>query len=98
VLAVFLSFDDTTAHGLLAMQEQRPVTDEERATFATLRRLGALLCGLTFLSLLHDLALLPAPAPTLAEFYAGLRAGTYDLQKPAGQAAFALALVGVGLA
>jgi aminoglycoside phosphotransferase (APT) family kinase protein len=96
VLAVFLSFDDTTAHGLLAMQEQRPIDEVERATFATLRRLAALLCGLTFLSLLPDLATLPAAAPTLAEFYAQLRAGTLDLQAPSGQAAFALALLRVG--
>ena len=97
VLAVFLSFDDATAHGLLAMQEQRPIDDVEHATFATLRRLAALLCGLTFLSLLPDLGILPANAPTLAEFYAELRAGKLDLQQPGGQAAFALALLRVGV-
>lgn len=98
VLAVFLQMDDTSAHGLLAMQEQRPIDDDERATFATLRRLAALLCGLTFLSLVPDLGVLPAAAPTLAEFYAALRAGQLDLQAPSGQGAFAVALLRVGLA
>jgi aminoglycoside phosphotransferase (APT) family kinase protein len=97
VLAMFLQLDEVTAHGLLAMQEQRPIAEDERATFATLRRLAAILCGLVFLSLLPDLGVLPANAPTLAEFYAALRAGQVDLQLPSGQAAFALALLGVGV-
>ena len=96
VLAMFLQLDDATAHGLLAQYEQRPIVDGARATFAALRRLAALLCGLTFASLVPDLGLLPASAPTLAAFYAEMRAGTLDLQDPRGRGAFALALLHLG--
>jgi aminoglycoside phosphotransferase (APT) family kinase protein len=97
VLTLFVPMDDASAHGLLALQEQRPVDDDARATFAALRRLAAVLCGLTFLSLVPDLAVLPAAAPTLPEFYAALRTGQLDLQTPAGQGAFGLALLRVAL-
>jgi len=96
VLAMFLQLDDAVAKGLLAQVEGRPVDADERAIFAALRQLAALLCGLLFASMVPDLALLPARAPTLAEFYAELRAGTLDLQDQRGQAAFALALLRVG--
>lgn len=56
----------------------------------------ALLCGLTFASMVPDLALLPASAPTLSAFYADLRAGRLDLQDPRGRGAFALALLRIG--
>jgi aminoglycoside phosphotransferase (APT) family kinase protein len=95
-LAMFLQLDDAAAHGLLAQHEQRPIDDGARATFAALRRLAALLCGLTFASLVPDLGFLPASAPTLAAFYAELRAGTVDLQDPRGRGAFALALLQLG--
>jgi aminoglycoside phosphotransferase (APT) family kinase protein len=98
VLAVFLQFDDATVRGLLTLQEQRPPDDAALATFATLRQLAALLCGLTFLTLVPDLGVAPAAAPTLPELYAELRAGRLGLQDARGQAAFALALLRVGVA
>ena len=96
VLAMFLQLDDAAAHGLLAQQEQRPIDDGARAIFAALRRLAALLVGLIFASLVPDLRLLPASAPTLSSCYAEMRAGTLDLQDPRGRGAFALALLQVG--
>ncbi|MDP9148947.1 MAG: aminoglycoside phosphotransferase family protein [Myxococcota bacterium] len=98
VLAMFLQLDDAAALGLLARQEQRPVDDVMRATFAALRRLAALFCGLVFASLVPDLNLLPASGPSLSEFYAGLRAGRLDLRDPGARAAFALALLRLGTA
>jgi aminoglycoside phosphotransferase (APT) family kinase protein len=95
--ALFLRLDDAAAHGLLLAQEQRPIDDDARATFAELRRLAALLCGLAFLSLVPDLAVSPEDAPTLASFYADLRAGKLALHDPRGRAAFGVALLGAGL-
>jgi aminoglycoside phosphotransferase (APT) family kinase protein len=97
-LAMFLQLGDAAARGLLALLEQRPIDDGAWATFAALRRLVALLCGLVFASMVPDLRLLPASAPTLAAFYTELRAGTLDLQDPRGRAAFALALLQLGTA
>jgi aminoglycoside phosphotransferase (APT) family kinase protein len=97
VLAMFLQLDEPAAYGLLAQQQQRPVDDGARATFAALRQLAALLCGLVFASLVPDLAVLPASAPTLAAFYAELRAGTIGLQDPRARGAFALALLRLGI-
>jgi aminoglycoside phosphotransferase (APT) family kinase protein len=96
-LAMFLQLPDEAAHGLLALQEQQPIDDAARAFFAALRQLAALLCGLVLLGLLPDLTLLPSSAPTLSEFYAGLRTGAFVLQEPRGQAAFASALLALGL-
>lgn len=96
-LAMFLQLPDEAALGLLALQEQAAIDDGARATFAALRRLAALLCGLVFASLVPDLAALPAAAPTLSDVYGGLRAGTIDLQQPSGRGAFALALLRVGV-
>jgi aminoglycoside phosphotransferase (APT) family kinase protein len=95
--AMFLRLEDAAAHALLAAQEQVPIDDDGRATFAALRRHVALMCGLMGLSLVPDLAILPEPAPTLASFYADLRAGKVTLRDPRGGAAFAVALLGVGL-
>jgi Ser/Thr protein kinase RdoA (MazF antagonist) len=95
-LATFLRLDEPSAHSLLEQLEGRPIGDTERATFAALRRLVALLAGLTCLGLVPELGLLPADAPTLAEFYAGLRAGQFDLQDPRGRGAFGLALLRTG--
>lgn len=96
-LATFLRLDDDVAHGLLALQEQAPVDERGRATFALLRRLVALAAGLSFLKLVPDLAILPAPtradAPALQACYAELRAGTMSLQDPRCQAAMGLALL-----
>lgn len=96
VLAMFLRLEDAVAHQLLAQLEDRPVNGDARATFAALRRIAALLCGLVFASMVDDLTLLPAQAPTLTECYAGLRAGTLDFQDPRGRGAFALALLRLG--
>jgi len=95
-LAMFLRLDDATAEALLAQQEQRPIDGDARATFAALRRLAALLCGLIFVSMVPDLGLLPESPPTLSAFYAELGAGTLDLQEPRGRAAFGLALLRLG--
>lgn len=96
-LAMFIRLDDATAHALLEQQEQEAPGDDARATFATLRRLAALLCGLVFGSTVPDLSVLPSsPPPTLAEFYAQLRAGAVDLADPRGRGAFALALLRTG--
>ena len=96
VFAMFLQLDDAVAHGLLAQLEDGPVDAGAAATFAALRQLAALLCGLVFASMVPDLTLLPARAPTLSEFYAELRAGTLALQDQRGHAAFALALLRAG--
>ncbi|HET7456677.1 MAG TPA: phosphotransferase [Gemmatimonadaceae bacterium] len=99
-LATFLALDADAANGLLALQERAPLDDDARATFAALRRLVALVAGCTFLGLVPDLAVFPAPtraeAPTMHELYAALRTGAYALQEPRGRAAFGLALLRVG--
>jgi aminoglycoside phosphotransferase (APT) family kinase protein len=99
-LAMFLALDDDAAHGLLSLQERAPVDERGRATFALLRRLVALASGLTFLGLVPDLTIVPAPtrgdAPTLQACYAELRAGTLSLQDPKGRAALGLALLRIG--
>jgi nucleoside-diphosphate-sugar epimerase/aminoglycoside phosphotransferase (APT) family kinase protein len=92
-LAMFLQLDEAVALALLAEQEQTPIDSEERATFAALRQLAAALCGLTLLAMVPDLAVQPSPAPTLTEFYAGLRSGAHDLGSPRGRAAFGVALL-----
>lgn len=91
--AMFVQLPDPAAHGLLAAQEQRALDERDRASFAALRRLAALLCGLTLLGLVPDLADLPAEAPGLGQFYADLRAGRVDLDEARGRGAFALALL-----
>jgi aminoglycoside phosphotransferase (APT) family kinase protein len=96
-LAVFLQLDEGAVAGLLALQEQRAPTPAELATFATLRRLVGVLCGATFLSLVEDLTVLPAERPTLAGFYADLRAGALSLQDARGRGSFGLALLGTGV-
>jgi aminoglycoside phosphotransferase (APT) family kinase protein len=95
-LALFIRLEDEVAFGLLAMQEQRAIGEEERATFVALRRLAALLCGLVFASMVEDLSVLPEGAPTLLEFYGELRAGRLDLQAARGRGAFAAALLREG--
>jgi aminoglycoside phosphotransferase (APT) family kinase protein len=100
VLASFLLLGDEAVHGLLAMHDQAPPDEATLATFATLRRLAALISGLAFLSLVPDLAVLAAPtradAPTLAGCYAEMRSGALDMQTAPGRAAFAMALLRLG--
>jgi len=97
-LAMFIQLDEPAALELLGSQEGRALAPEEVAVFTALRRLAALLCGLTFLAMMPDLALLPAAPPTLAAFYADLRAGAASLADPRGQGAFGLALLAVATA
>jgi aminoglycoside phosphotransferase (APT) family kinase protein len=98
--ATFLNLEAEAAHGLLALQEQSPLDDEARATFAAMRQLVGLVAGCVFLGLVPDLAVYPAPtradAPTLAGCYGEMRAGRLDLQTPRGRAAFGLALLRLG--
>lgn len=100
-LSTFLNLDADAGYGLLALQEQSLLDDDARATFLAMRQLVALAAGSIFLSLVPDLGVLPAPtladAPTLATFYADMRAGELQLQTPKGQAAFGLALLRNGI-
>lgn len=96
-LALFIRLDDAAAHALLEQQEEQPLGDEARATFTSLRRLAAILCFLVFGSTVPDLDVLPSSPPTLADFYAQLRAGAINLADPRHRGAFALALLQEGL-
>lgn len=103
-LASFVSFLDMppeAAHALLELQEQSPLDDTARATFAAMRQLVALAIGCVFLSMVPDLTERTAPtrtdAPTLAACYAEMRTGALDLQTPHGRAAFGLAFLRVGI-
>ncbi len=97
-LAMFIRLDEAAALELLGAQEGRALAPEEVVAFAALRRLAALLCGLTFLAMMPDLALLPPEPPSLAAFYADLRAGTASLADARGQGAFGLALLALAIA
>lgn len=97
-LAMFLNLDDENTLGLIALHDQTPPDAASLASFAALRRLSALLCGVTFLSLVPDLSMAPTKAPTLSSCYADMRNGTLDLQTARGRAAFGLALLQLGTA
>ena len=97
-LAMFLNLGDEVTLGLITLHDQAPVDATSLASFAALRRLSALLCGVTFLSLVPDLSVAPAKAPTLSSCYADMRTGTLDLQTERGRAAFGLALLQLGTA
>ena len=62
----------------------------------------ASLCGLTFLRLVDDLRVRPAPtredAPSLGDCYDAMRAGALDLHGPHGRASMGLALLAQGVA
>ena len=97
VFAMFLRLDDDAAFALAARHDGAGLDGQARATFAALRRLAALLCGLTFLGMVDDLTVRPAPtradAPALGDCYAAMRAGQFDLRQPRDRAAFGLALL-----
>ncbi|HEX3345832.1 MAG TPA: phosphotransferase, partial [Polyangiaceae bacterium] len=97
VLALFLRLPDETALDLVALHDGAPVDDASRATFCALRQLAGLLCGLTFLTLVEDLTVRPAPAladaPTLGDCYQAMRSGELDMQTPRGRASLGLALL-----
>ena len=97
VLAMFLNLDDAAAYRLLAAQEHGAVDENARTVFAALRRTAAILCGHVFAGMVPDLAILPAAAPTLPEFYAALRTGALSLADARGRGAFAMALLKVGI-
>jgi aminoglycoside phosphotransferase (APT) family kinase protein len=100
-LALFLLLGDDVALELVARHDGAPLDERSRASFRALRQLVAILCGLTFLSLVDDLGVRPAPtradAPSLGDCYAAMRAGELDLQSARGRAAMGLALLAQGL-
>jgi len=100
-LALFLRLEDEAALGLATRHDGAPLDERSRASFRALRQLVGLLCGLTFLSLVDDLSVRPAPtladAPSLLDCYQAMRAGELDLQSPRGQASMGLALLALGV-
>jgi aminoglycoside phosphotransferase (APT) family kinase protein len=96
-LTTFLNLDIEPAMALLALQEQEWLDDGDRATFAALRRLVAIALGSTFFRLAseieHEGTRSRDAAPTLIDIYAGMRAGTLNLQSARGQVAFGLAFL-----
>jgi hypothetical protein len=100
-LAMFLRLEDDVAAGLLAQHDGQAPSDQARSTFRALRGLAGMLCGLTFLGMVDDLTVRPAPAradaPTLLACYEAMRAGKLDVSTPEGRAAFGLALLSEGL-
>jgi len=101
-LALFLRFEDAVALDLVARHDGAPLDERSRASFRALRQLVGLLSGLTFLSLVDDLSVRPAPtwadAPSLGDCYDAMRAGELDMQSPRGRASMGLALLAQGVA
>jgi thiamine kinase-like enzyme len=100
-LAMFLGLEDDVAFALAARHDGEPLDETSRATFRCLRQLVALLCGLTFVSLVPDLTVREAPAlsdaPSLVDVYQGLRAGRLDMRTPYAQLSMGLALLALGI-
>jgi len=96
-LALFMRLDPEVAFQLAARHDGAPLDERSRACFEALRQLAGLLAGLTFLSLVKDLSVRPAPtlseAPSLRSCYQALSAGELQLQSPLGQASMGLALL-----
>jgi len=101
-LALFLRVEDDVALQLVARHDGAPPDERSRASLRALRQLAGLLCGLTFLSLVDDLSVRPAPtrmdAPSLGDCYAAMRAGELDLQSALGRASMGLALLAESIA
>jgi aminoglycoside phosphotransferase len=101
-LALFLRLEDDVALGLVKRHDCAPLDDRSRTTFRTLRQLVGLLSGLTFLGLVDDLGVRPAPtlsdAPSLVDCYAAMRTGDLDFQSQRGRASMGLALLALGVA
>ena len=101
-LAMFLRLGDDEAFALAVRHDGAPLDDISRATFRSLRQLVALLCGLTFLSLVPDLTVREAPtladAPSLGDIYQGMRTGQLDMRTPYAQLSMGLALLALGVA
>jgi aminoglycoside phosphotransferase (APT) family kinase protein len=100
-LALFLRLEDDAALGLAALHDGAPLAARSHASFRALRKVAGLLCGLTFLGLVDDLRVRPAPAmadaPSLEEVYRALRTGEYGLESPRGLASMGLALLALGV-
>jgi len=98
--ALFLRLEDDVAFGLVALHDGAPLDDRSRASFRALRQLAGLMCGLTFLGLVDDLSVRPAPtredAPSLGDCYAAMREGKLDMRSAHGQASMGLALLAQG--
>src|SRR3569833_122124 len=87
-LTMFLNLDVEQSMKLLTLQEQRALGERDRMMLMALRRLTAIAVGCTMIGLVTDIADVPASredAPTLADIYGAMRAGTFDLQSAAGQ-------------
>ncbi|HEY9839731.1 MAG TPA: phosphotransferase [Candidatus Obscuribacterales bacterium] len=101
-ISVFLRMDEETCLKLLAACDAEPASALP-ARFAFDRRLVAILCGTAFLHLARHSGHAGATsetletAPTLAEVYQGLRAGSLNIASGEGQWAFGLALVKEGV-
>jgi aminoglycoside phosphotransferase (APT) family kinase protein len=100
--AVFLRLGDDVALELCARHDGAPLDEGSRASFRALRQLVGLLGGLTFLTLVEDLGVRPAPtladAPSLGDCYRAMRRGELDIKSASGQASFGLALLKEGIA
>lgn len=100
-LAMFLRLEDDVAFALVARHDGAPLDETSRATFRSLRQLVALLCGLTFVSLVPDLTVCEAPAladaPSLMDVYQGMRTGRLDMRTPYAQLSMGLALLALGV-
>jgi aminoglycoside phosphotransferase (APT) family kinase protein len=96
-LALFLRFDDDVAFRLVQMHDGAAPDDRARETFRSLRKLVGVLAGLTFLGLVPDLGVRPAPtledAPSLGDVYASMGSGQLNVQSPYGIASMGLALL-----
>ncbi len=99
-VAVFLRMDDAACAQLVAAHDQAPVAASLPASFVYLRRAIAALCGAMFLRIARAAGHAGARgdetvalAPTLADVYAGMRAGTLSARTPDGQWAFGQALL-----
>lgn len=102
VLALFLRLEDDVALELVARHDGASLDERSRVTFRAPRQLAGVLCGLTFLSLVDDLCVRPAPtladAPSLGRCFAAMRTGELDMQTPQGRASMGLALLAQGMA
>lgn len=96
-LALFMRLEPEVAFQLAARHDGALLDERSRASFGALRQLAGLLAGLTFLSLVKDLSVRPAPllsdAPSLRSCYQALSTGELQLQSPLGQASMGLALL-----
>jgi aminoglycoside phosphotransferase (APT) family kinase protein len=103
-ISLFFRMDDDTCQQLIAAHDGEAVSDLP-ARFAYLRRLVAVLCGLTILGVVrkggHTVAVDTATldsTPNLGEFYQRMRAGALNIATVEGQWWFGLALAKTSMA